>query len=311
MNTSRLCHAATRLILPVCLVAILTLPQQTFAQQTQVSAEQYGVILNLAGRQRMLSQKMSKEFFLVAADYQPQANRDQLKQTMSLFEKTLTGLRDGDDSLGLPPTGSALIVKQLDKTKECYEQMQPVLAKVADGGTPSTEDIRLIAETNPPVLKNMNKAVKMYERRASKVLTGAGSLGVVINLAGKQRMLTQKLSKEFLLVYLGVDPENNRLNVRETAGLFDRTLKGLLDGDSDLELPTTTDPAIRDQLKTVADLWSGFYPTVQVAAEQDAAITPAQVATVAEKNLPLLKQMNETVKMYEKQAKNNAVAAVE
>ncbi len=311
MNASRTHRSISWLLIPLLSLAMLLPASRANAQETQISAEEYGTILNLAGRQRMLTQKMSKEFFLIAAKVDPQANRDQLQATMQLFEKTLAGLRDGDAEVGLPATTNKLIIKQLDTTKSLYEQIQPVLAKVASGSDPTPQDIDSIAANNLPVLKNMNKAVKMYERRASKVLTGSDSLGVVINLAGKQRMLTQKMSKEFLLVYLGADPDNNRLNVRESASLFDRTLKGLLDGDTDLDLPGTTDEAIRTQLGVVSELWSGFYVVVQEAAKQDAALTQDQVQVVASQNLPLLKNMNAAVKMYEQLAKTGAVAAVE
>ena len=60
----------------------------------------------------------------------------------------------------------------------------------------------------------------------------ASEYATVINLAGRQRMLTQKMSKEVLLVALGHDADANKANLRNTASLFDRTLKGLKDGDS-------------------------------------------------------------------------------
>ena len=48
-----------------------------------------------------------------------------------------------------------------------------------------------------------------------------------INLAGKQRMLTQKMSKEFLLIGLQIDQAKNLRRLRATRNLFDRTLTGL------------------------------------------------------------------------------------
>ncbi len=52
--------------------------------------------------------------------------------------------------------------------------------------------------------------------------------GTVINLAGKQRMLTQKMSKEALFIAKGIDVEKNKESLKKTAELFDKTLKGLI-----------------------------------------------------------------------------------
>ena len=53
----------------------------------------------------------------------------------------------------------------------------------------------------------------------------AAEYGVVLNLSGKQRMLTQKMSKEAVLVALGVNKDGNLANLTATRDLFAKTLK--------------------------------------------------------------------------------------
>lgn len=53
-------------------------------------------------------------------------------------------------------------------------------------------------------------------------------LAVSINLAGKQRMLTQKMTKEVLLVKAGIKKEENLKNLRASRDLFHQTLNGLI-----------------------------------------------------------------------------------
>src|SRR5690242_16644953 len=65
--------------------------------------EQFGPILNYMGRERMLTQKMAKEIFLVAADIDAAANRKNVADSFALFKKSLSGLRNGDESMRLPP----------------------------------------------------------------------------------------------------------------------------------------------------------------------------------------------------------------
>lgn len=86
----------------------------------------------------------------------------------------------------------------------------------------------------------------------------AADMGKVINLAGKQRMLTQKMSKEALLVGKGIDASGNAENLKKTGNLFDKTLKGLISGDADLGLDTTEDAGIVEQLNKVSGMWTTF-----------------------------------------------------
>ncbi|MCU7936195.1 MAG: type IV pili methyl-accepting chemotaxis transducer N-terminal domain-containing protein [Candidatus Thiodiazotropha sp. (ex Dulcina madagascariensis)] len=260
-----------------------------------VTASEYAIVINLSGRQRMLTQKMSKEMLLIANNIDAAGNRANLEKTAKLFDTTLKGLRDGSAEMGLPATEGKVLLKQLAKIGKLWDEFHGLVSQVVSGGD---VDIAKVAELNLPLLKNMNTAVRLYEKEAKKA-TGK-SAGVVINLAGKQRMLTQKMSKEMSLVALNYQAVDNKSNLRSTASLFDRTLKGLLDGDADLELPGTKDGAIRTQLGVVGKLWENFKPIVERASSIDEkGVAKDDLLQMSKLNLPLLKEMNKAVKMYE------------
>ena len=268
------------------------------------SSAEYGVVLNLSGKQRMLTQKMSKEMMLVALDVDKAANLANLEKTSALFDKTLKGLRNGSDKLRLPPTSSKRILRQLDKIDTIWADFHPVVKQVLTDQAVTQEQVAVVAEKNLPLLKEMNKAVGLYDKDAKKGgLKAAPGLAATINLSGKQRMLTQKMSKEFLLVAYGHNRDDNKLALLETYSLFERTLKGLLDGDDTLGLPGTEPQPIRDQLGVVDGLWQKFKPIVEYGAAHDTGDIPRdKIETLAKTNLPLLKEMNKAVGMYEKEA---------
>ncbi len=281
------------------LIAALAMTLGIIEDVIAISASEYAVVINLSGRQRMLSQKMSKEMLLIAKEVDVEANRAALKKTAALFDTTLKGLLDGDAKLGLPATSSKIIRKQLGKVEKLWSKFYVHVNAVLSG---NSVPIDKIATENLPLLKNMNTAVRLYEKEAKKA-TGK-SAGVVINLAGKQRMLTQKMSKEILLISLKYDVDGSKGDLRSTSSLFDRTLKGLRDGDGDLGLPGTTNPEIVAQLSKVSELWKTFKPLVDSAADIDSQeITMVTLEKTAQLNLPLLKEMNKAVKMYEIAAK--------
>lgn len=268
------------------------------------TASEYGIVLNLSGKQRMLSQKMSKEVVLINLNYEKEENLAHLKATADLFDKTLKGLRNGDESLHLPSTLSRRILRQLDgKIQPLWDPFYKNIQEIIESGNVSSEQLDIVAKNNIPLLREMNKCVKLYEKDASKSgLKSDPSLAVVINLAGKQRMLSQKMSKEFLLVAVGYSVDENRLNLQETYGLFERTLKGLLDGDPTLDLPGTKDEMIRAQLKKIQGIWVKFKTHVEFAAKEQTTIPTRKIAALAEENIPLLKEMNKAVGMYEAKA---------
>lgn len=260
-----------------------------------LSKQEMGTVINLAGKQRMLTQKMSKEVMLIAKGVDVDANKANLQKTAGLFDKTLKGLVNGDADLGLPKTTDAGILSQLGKVSELWAGFKPNVDAVL-GGTTDKGVLEKVAAQNLPLLKNMNKAVQMYAKMSGSDLDPA--MATTINLAGKQRMLTQKMTKELLLVANGIDADANKANLQKTAGLFERTLKGLFDGDVELGLPGTKDAGIRAQLETVQGLWADYKPVL------DKVDTSAEgLVKAAKLNLPLLKEMNKAVKMYEKSVK--------
>ena len=105
------------------------------------------------------------------------------------------------------------------------------------------------------------------------------------------------------MVAYGHEVDSNKLNLLETYSLFERTLKGLTDGDPTLDLPGTKNPDIRKQLSVVDGMWKSFKPVVAYGSEPNTtAIGKDKIRQLAAENLPLLKEMNKAVGMYEKEA---------
>ena len=115
---------------PLILLAIYAVLAAPLAQAQQLSAQQWTTLINLSGKQRMLTQKMSKEFMLVALNIDKEKNIENLTATARLFDKTLTGLQRGDSELGLVATDSRRINRQLDKVVPLWRNFQSLVKEV-------------------------------------------------------------------------------------------------------------------------------------------------------------------------------------
>ena len=280
--------------LSICLAVGLQAqaPVQAEVKSTLTQTKQQsGTVINLAGKQRMLTQKMSKEAFFIAKGINVDANKASLTKTAALFDKTLKGLASGDESLNLPKTENAEILAQLQKVTELWTPFKASIDKVA-GGSTDKATLEAIAKENIPLLKNMNKAVQMYAKASGSKLDP--QMAKTINLAGKQRMLTQKMTKELLLVANGIDAPANTENAKKTVALFEKTLNGLIKGEESLGLKGTKDEGILKQLGVVQKLLAEYKPIVEKVDTSDESLKKA-----LELNIPLLKNMNKAVKMYE------------
>ncbi len=271
-----------------CLLAIAA------SDASAQSPRAFASAVNMAGRQRMLSQKMSKEFALLALGVDTANQQTSLTATMELFESSLAKLQNGDAAAGIPaPPGEAIQV-QLKHVEELWLSFKEVLESGRALETVDSATLAKVAAQNLLLLQEANKAVQLYVVAAAKA--GVEVAGNVVNIAGRQRMLSQKMSKEICFIALGIDAEGQRAALAATQALFARSLDGLIAGDEELGLPATSHEEILQQMRLVSSLWEEFSARVDTAL--NGAVDTAYLEKLASLNLTLLGEMNRAVQMY-------------
>ncbi len=140
------------------------------------------LVINVAGRQRMLSQKMTKETLTYISQNHSQAiKKETITATIVLFEKSLVALIDGGESFSdlqmtkpvfLPPANTDLIKKKLTTVKTLWEPFKKKLEAVIQSKGSNNEQVTQILAANIPILKAMHKAVGLMQAHSeSKVST--------------------------------------------------------------------------------------------------------------------------------------------
>ena len=142
--------------------------------------------INVAGRQRMLSQRVAKEALLVQAGMEQEAG---VNKTIELFESSMHMLRNGDPEHGIVPPMTSEIEAQLSKVNELWSEYRAGIQKLltADSNLRSEENVGLIRDLyqrSPIILKEMNTAVKMMETasNANVTVNMQISLGLILTL---------------------------------------------------------------------------------------------------------------------------------
>ncbi len=141
------------------------------------------IVINLAGRQRMLSQKITKEILLFYMNREKTGQENHklatnVRNSMAIFAKTLAALKDSGEapiSLDLNKTEYRMLPKakgpvftQLTKINDMWEEFYGHLETVINKKATSEESLNWILQNNLSILLEMNKAVEMMQERSER-----------------------------------------------------------------------------------------------------------------------------------------------
>lgn len=115
-------------------------------------------LLNLAGRQRMLSQKIAKLALL------PQQRHAEIQPLLAELLKTHEGLQNGSADLGLRPWESESAERHFQSLNPVVAQMEEAARAVSQGPNPQAKRAYLVLESR--FLSDMDSLVGVYEVEA-------------------------------------------------------------------------------------------------------------------------------------------------
>ncbi|WP_432471044.1 methyl-accepting chemotaxis protein [Amphritea sp. HPY] len=117
-----------------------------------------------------------------------------------------------------------------------------------------------------------------------------------INTAGRQRMLSQRIAKEAMLVAAGIEQQ---VALEKTIALFEQSHQRIVNGDSSSGMNALSDPEIIAQMNHVESLWQNYKTLIIKHTEENSAATLQQIQ---QQSPIVLKQMNAAVMMMTAQA---------
>jgi len=258
--------------------------------------------VNLAGRQRMLSQKIAKEGLAYANKPTPAA-RAELERSMRVFDRTHKALRmsgmaplalnDTQDTAVQTPTNVTLLAK-LDEVGNLWSELNAAIRSLQSG-----------AEANAAALAVLESALPRALLLSDTVVASMSRLSDVspelINVAGRQRMLSQKIGFDALLYGAKPTPGLRETLTRDMSLMetSHRALRygghvqlGMSDARS-VFVPGATDPEVIRSLDQVEEVLKEIAKAVATLSAEGGAASA--VSHVAEVNPKLLRSMDQAV----------------
>lgn len=178
-------------IIALSAIALSVVISQILIRKHLNDQDSDSTIINVAGRQRMLSQKLTKEIVSIAAENNLDeriALKNQLKQTLSLWELSHNALQNGNDSLGLPGSNSAVVSRMFEELNPKFEVIKTasksIIGKIENipplPVASFEEEIEQIKQAESGFLTKMDEIVNQYDYEADQKVTWLRKLELFI-----------------------------------------------------------------------------------------------------------------------------------
>ena len=224
-------------------------------------------LLNMAGRQRMLVERIVKSYLEVGLGINPDLSRRHLAESVARFEEQFRQIKGAAADKGLKAT-----LAEIDRHWWDF--------RVRAAGRVTKETAVLLYDDAEVLVRLVNLAAGQLEAQ------GAPGLPLV-NLAGRQRMLSQRLAMFYMMRAWGLDVPLLREEMETAKQEFDTAMQTLY------QAPENT-PDLRRELEAVLVQWTWFKSALELEGSFSYRLL------VAEASEAILRSLETVVGLYER-----------
>ncbi|MDX5467669.1 MAG: type IV pili methyl-accepting chemotaxis transducer N-terminal domain-containing protein [Cyclobacteriaceae bacterium] len=187
-------------------IAISVIASQILIRGYLGNQEDDSRLINIAGRQRMLSQKLTKELMLFAlAENQSQKTFwiDSAKTTQAEWKKAHQALKSGDKELGIQAKNSPELIQMFEKIQPSFDQVNASAESLFQQASSQNQDSTFtLSELNQlqtavsSFLPQMERIVYQYDMEAKEKLAQVKKLEIILAI-----VTLLILMGEFLVIF--------------------------------------------------------------------------------------------------------------
>jgi hypothetical protein len=247
-------------------------------------------LVDLAGKQRMLTQRMAK--LAIECSYKLDKNScDNLEEDRKLYSNVLKLFNLAKQKHTFEPKLFDMVKDELDDINTQWKPFSKDIHTLAMSEGEDKKALNNILQNDEKLLDVSNNLVQEMLKYYKGELTPIEQKMLrIINVAGKDRMLSQKMTKEYLEKNI-IKKEDANLKLTKSIKLYSLILRTLKEGNNQLQIPKVTNFNIKSRLKKIETLWSKLKPEY---LKNNPSQKDLKLILLA--NPILLKEMDETIK---------------
>ena len=243
-------------------------PTITIAEEVVGTPENVGKRIAIAGRQRMLAEGMAKEICYIEAGVDTQDSLRDLYVMWNVYGWYHRGIYLGNVQLDLFAEKNERIKRMWVDVDQVWDGLATKYDLTLENEVVADGDFEQVMEVTDELTFLNNDLVSLlgsvYAEDINK--TGHGS-ALLINLYERERMLSQKLSKEACLIQRGYKPDETRARFVETQTNFMVSMGAFINGMESVSVPPAPTPEIRDQLLRAQSHWDKVKDLADLVAQ--------------------------------------------
>jgi len=259
------------------LICFLILPLTGLAMimSESSSAEDlsFAEAINKAGRQRMLTQRITKNYCQIGLNVAPDISRRELEEAINLFSSQLLELERFSTDTEVDMV--------LDNVKSHWNSFKDLALSV-----PSQENAKRLTEMDEELLHVSEHVVQMLEN-----LSGV-STSRLVNITGRQRMLSQRLTKFYMLQLWNQGSPSMNSEIERATNEFKGALVTLV------QAPENT-IIIKEKLEAATLQWAWMNSSLNFSQDEH---FPLITLDASEKMLQLMDRVTE---LYQEVSESN------
>jgi len=190
-------------------------------------------LTNIAGRQRMLSQRIAKDYLYIGKDIVASKAKKELEKSIKEFEN---GQKQLEEMINDPEIKNLLNFVNLS-----FNELKDTIKKPFN-----LNNAQLVLDLTESMLEGTQYIVDNIKKKA-KIKES-----VIIAKAGRQRMLSQRIAKYYIAYQAGIKDKNTVEQMNRAVKEFEKTQKELMKN------PDNT-ASINKRLNEIEKLWKIVY----------------------------------------------------
>lgn len=242
---------------------------------------QDGYIINITGKGRMLTQKITKEIFIINS----QNNQDYtaLNAALEEFEANLHTLRFGNEQKNINPPTNTTIASKLEAINTQWVTFKALVEDFKRTSNHLHKDRKFLDENNTKMLLLSDNIVKsMVESKMSAKL---------IDDSGRQRMLTQRIAY-FMMRYFHIWDDESYQAFKESYYLYDSIITDFYQNPTHKRIPK-----LANSIKEAYEFWQIYSNHIDNVLKLQERIVE-DLKQITSQNTAILNEIDWTVNLY-------------